>query len=54
MDRLADFFVIDLRSSTEVDWDGRQIPGALWFDCKELPLHQHLIPRNRDVIRYCT
>jgi membrane protein DedA with SNARE-associated domain len=54
VDRLADFAVIDLRSATEVDWDGRQIPTALWFDRKELALHQHLIPRDRDVILYCT
>jgi membrane protein DedA with SNARE-associated domain len=54
MGRLADFVVVDLRSGTEVDWDGMQIPGALWFDRKELALHQHLIPRDRDVILYCT
>jgi membrane protein DedA with SNARE-associated domain len=53
-DRLADFVVVDLRSATEVDWDGMQIPGALWFDRKELARHQSLIPRDRDVILYCT
>ena len=54
MGRLADLVVVDLRSAPEVDWDGMQIPGALWFDRKELSLHQHLIPRDRDVILYCT
>jgi membrane protein DedA with SNARE-associated domain len=54
MDRLADFVVVDLRSASEIDWDGMQIRGALWFDRKELALHQHLIPRDRDVVLYCT
>lgn len=54
IERLGDFAVIDLRSATEVDWDGRKIPGALWLDRKTLPLYQHLVPRNRDVILYCT
>lgn len=53
-ERMADFVFVDLRSKTEVDWDGRKISGALWFDRQELPRYQHLIPRDRDVILYCT
>ena len=54
VDRLSDFAVIDLRSSTEVEWEGRQIPTAIWFDRQELALHHNLIPRDKDVILYCT
>ncbi|HUA85495.1 MAG TPA: VTT domain-containing protein [Bryobacteraceae bacterium] len=54
VDRLPDFAVIDLRSSTEVEWEGRQIPTAIWFDRQELALHHDLIPRDKDVILYCT
>jgi membrane protein DedA with SNARE-associated domain len=52
--RMGDFAIIDLRSPTEVNWDGQQIPGALWLDRKDLALHQQLIPRDRDVVLYCT
>ena len=51
---LSDFSVIDLRSAAEVEWDGRQIPTALWINRKELARYQHLIPRDKDVILYCT
>jgi membrane protein DedA with SNARE-associated domain len=53
-ERLAEMVVVDLRSATEVELDGTRIPGALWFDVKELEANQHLIPADRDVVLYCT
>ena len=54
LSRLQDIFIVDLRSSMELEMDGLKLPGALWFDRKELALHQQKIPRDRDVILYCT
>jgi membrane protein DedA with SNARE-associated domain len=52
--RLAEIAIVDLRSSVELELDGMKLPGAMWFDRKELGLHRDKIPRDRDVILYCT
>jgi membrane protein DedA with SNARE-associated domain len=52
--RLNDVVVLDLRTAEEVAADGAKIPGALWFDRKELDEKHLEIPRDRDVILYCT
>jgi membrane protein DedA with SNARE-associated domain len=52
--RLNDVFILDLRTAEEYASDGAKIPGALWFDRKELELRHEEIPRDRDVILYCT
>ena len=54
LERLTEIAIVDLRSAGEIEWDGMKIPGALWFDRKELGLHHQKIPRDRDVILYCT
>jgi len=54
LERLDQFAIVDLRSSMELELDGLKLPGALWFDRKELAVHHHKIPRDRDVILYCT
>jgi membrane protein DedA with SNARE-associated domain len=54
LERLTDFVILDLRSSTEVEFDGMKLPGALWFDRKELEQRHEEIPRDRDVLLYCT
>ena len=49
-----DFVVLDLRSSTELRLDGMKVPGSIWFDRHTL-VDRHLeIPRDRDVVLYCT
>ena len=52
--RLGDVFILDLRTAEEFASDGSKIPGALWFDRKELEQRHLEIPRDRDVILYCT
>jgi membrane protein DedA with SNARE-associated domain len=52
--RLAEVCIVDVRSEAEVEFDGMKLPGALWFDRKEIALHHQRIPRDRDVILYCT
>jgi membrane protein DedA with SNARE-associated domain len=54
MERLTDFVILDLRSSTEVEFDGMKLPGALWFDRKDLEQRHEEIPRDRDILLYCT
>ena len=54
LERLAEIAIVDLRQAAEVEWDGMKLPGALWFDRRELALHRDKIPRDRDVILYCT
>ena len=52
--RLNEVVIIDLRTAEEVASDGAKIPGSLWFDRKELEERHLEIPRDRDVILYCT
>jgi rhodanese-related sulfurtransferase len=47
-----DVFVIDLRSSREIDEDA--IPGALHMTTEELAARHGEIPRDRDVILFCS
>jgi len=54
LERLGEVAIVDLRQAAEVEWDGMKLPGALWFDRRELALHRDKIPRDRDVILYCT
>jgi len=52
--RLKDVVILDLRTAEEFAAEGAKIPGALWFDRKELEERHLEIPRDRDVILYCT
>src|SRR3984957_5206606 len=51
---LKDVFILDLRTAEEYASDGAKIPGAIWFDRKELEEKHLEIPRDRDIILYCT
>jgi rhodanese-related sulfurtransferase len=46
--------ILDLRSQTEIELDGMKLPGAIWFDRHELAARHLEIPRDRDVVLYCT
>ena len=52
--RLDQVVILDLRTPTEVEWDGMKVMRARWFDRKELELRHQEIPRDRDVVLYCT
>jgi membrane protein DedA with SNARE-associated domain len=52
--RLNEVVILDLRTAEEFASEGAKIPGALWFDRKELETRHVEIPRDRDVILYCT
>jgi hypothetical protein len=46
--------VVDLRHSLEFEADGVSVPGALRFSPDELDRRHQEIPRDRDVVLYCT
>jgi hypothetical protein len=52
-EHLDEFVLIDLRHAEEVAAQGK-IPGALWFDRRELEQHHQEIPRDRDLVLYCS
>ncbi len=47
-------FIVDLRHPLDYLPDPRVLPGALRVSPSELTAHQAAIPRDRDVILYCT
>ncbi len=47
-------FIVDLRHPLDYLPDPRVLPGALRIGPNELTTHNELIPRDRDVILYCT
>ena len=49
-----DLFILDLRSRLEFELEPQLLPGARWFDRKELETRHQEIPRDRDIILYCT
>ncbi len=53
-EQLGDVVILDLRTAEEYSSEGAKIPGAIWFDRKELETRHEEIPRDRDVILYCT
>ena len=54
IDAGAELAVIDLRHPIEFDEDPRTIPGAMRISAEELEQRHSKIPRDRDVIVYCT
>ncbi len=46
--------IVDLRSSLDFEAEPETIPGALRIDQDELVEHHHRIPRDREIVLYCT
>jgi membrane protein DedA with SNARE-associated domain/rhodanese-related sulfurtransferase len=46
--------IVDVRSPTAVTMDPRRIPGALHIPLHDVQDHLKELPRDRDVIAYCT
>jgi hypothetical protein len=46
--------IVDLRHQLDFDADPRTLPGALRLDAGELEQRHQEIPRDRDVVLYCT
>jgi membrane protein DedA with SNARE-associated domain len=46
--------IVDLRHSLDFEAEPETIPGAFRMDAKELEEKNHRLPRDREVILYCT
>ncbi len=49
-----DVTIIDLRSATELGLDPMVLPSAVWIDPTKLELQQDLVPRDKEVVLYCS
>jgi rhodanese-related sulfurtransferase len=47
-------FIVDLRHPLDYKPDPRVLPGALRIGPNEIRQHSEIIPRDRDVVLYCT
>jgi membrane protein DedA with SNARE-associated domain/rhodanese-related sulfurtransferase len=54
IDGLAQPFIVDLRHPLDYLPDPRVLPGAVRIGPSELAAHAERIPRDRDIILYCT
>ena len=54
IDAGEDVVIVDLRHSVDFEADPHTIPGAFRMDAKELEEKDDRLPRDRDVILYCT
>jgi len=52
MDAGEDLYIVDLRSGLETD--SRSIPGAIRFSADELTANAKQIPRDREIILFCS
>jgi len=54
LDAGEDLVIVDLRHSMDFEADPEIIPGAFRVDAKELEEKNELLPRDREIILYCT
>ena len=54
LDAGEDVYIVDLRHPLELLPDPFTLPGARHFTPEALAAHSHEIPRDRDVVLYCT
>lgn len=54
LDSGEDLAIVDLRHSMDFEADPETIPGAFRVDAKELEEKNELLPRDREIILYCT
>ena len=54
IDAGEELVIVDLRHSLDFEADPETIPGAFRMDAKELEEKNDRLPRDRDVILYCT
>jgi hypothetical protein len=54
MEAGEDITILDLRHGSEIDAEGSTLPGALRFPPEQLEVRHHEIPRDRDIVLFCT
>ena len=46
--------IVDLRNTLEYEFGAAKIPGAIWMDAQEVEARHEEIPRDIDVVLYCS
>jgi membrane protein DedA with SNARE-associated domain len=54
LDSGCEVAVVDLRRALEVELDPFKLPCAIWIPLDELEAHDEEIPRDKDVVLYCS
>jgi membrane protein DedA with SNARE-associated domain len=54
LDQGEKIFIVDLRAAVEFEIEPRTIPGALRLSPEELEENHHKIPRDREIVLFCT
>jgi len=54
LDTGEDLLILDLRSALEFDIEPHTIPGSFHLPIEQLEENHHKIPRDRDIILFCT
>ena len=54
LDSGQDVVIVDLRRALEVRHDRTKLPGALWIPLEDVERHHDEIPREKEVIVYCS
>jgi rhodanese-related sulfurtransferase len=54
LDEGEQVFIVDLRHPLELLPDPHTLPGALHFSPESLTARHHEIPRDRDIVLFCT
>jgi membrane protein DedA with SNARE-associated domain len=49
-----DVAIVDLRNALELAFDGTKLPGAIWIDLQDLDNRHEEIPREKEVVVYCS
>jgi len=54
LDAGEDMLIVDLRDALEFEIEPHTIPGALHLSTEELEMQHHKIPRDREIVLFCT
>lgn len=54
LDDGEDIAIVDLRNALEVEFDSVKLPGAIWMEMHEIDSRGEDLPRDKDVILYCS
>jgi len=54
LDAGEDMLIVDLRDALEFEIEPHTIPGALHLSVEELEVQHHKIPRDREIVLFCT
>ncbi len=54
MDAGETVYIVDLRGEVDVEVDPETVPGAIWMSAEKLEERHNEIPRDRDIVLFCS